>query len=250
MNSLLLKTFFQFFDQYRDDLIEITHYPVVGGFKNRGVLIAINCEDNLTVANTGYMLNLSGNPDANIEIRLNLLSGYAHVYILRKPAQFFGNGSGTTHLAPQNIRQVSSQLDIFFFFETTANADDDLCLRYIHSLTRPGSPTDDRDRRRGHGGNFAHLAFLHLHQGRRIENSSRNGGHLGPGGTNHFLDCQTTEKQTFHPQELFFFVEFETDTTAAQPGVQSPGQTSANFLSPLSGPDEEDVGVLFSDHLR
>ena len=71
---LSIESLFQFFDEHRDDLIEIAYDPVVSSFKNGGVFIAINCKNNFTVANAGYMLNLSRNPNANIEVRLNLLS--------------------------------------------------------------------------------------------------------------------------------------------------------------------------------
>ena len=65
-----------------------------------------------------------------------------------------------------------------------------------------------------------------------------------------FLYSQPPEQQTFHLQELFFLVQIKTDTVAAQSGVQLRRNASADFLSPLTRPDQEDVRVLFTGRLR
>src|SRR5258708_39024985 len=83
--------FFKFLIERGNNFKQIAYDSVIGDFKNRGVLVLVNCDDGAGTLHSHDMLNGSADPESKVQLRRDRLSRTSDLTVHRQPT-FIADG--------------------------------------------------------------------------------------------------------------------------------------------------------------
>jgi len=146
------------------------------------------------------VLDLSGNAQTEVQLRLHLDAGQADAEIVGQPVQFLGDGAGAADLASEGGGQLPGQLQIFPLLQAPAHADHRLGGGNILGapfLLLPGDDPDGVRRGRRERADRTFPAGNRRGRGRR-KGPGGNCRHDGPSHNGHPLEGRAAIGEAFH----------------------------------------------------